>query len=59
MDQEVEIEQLELEGRIDTAFAELYELLLQSDRIEGEEALGMVAEAQAVWQNDEGSFGNE
>ena len=34
---------------ISSAFSNLYELLQKSDRLEADECLGLVAQAQAVW----------
>lgn len=39
--------------RIGEAFATLYKLLLEGDTIECDECLGLVAEAQAIWLNED------
>lgn len=39
--------------QIGEAFATLYKLLLEGDTIECEECLGLVAEAQAIWLNED------
>jgi len=39
--------------QISAAFANLYKLLLEGDTIECDECLGLVAEAQAIWLNED------
>ena len=56
IDQENEYRHMHLEAQITRKLTELYGLLSQSDRIEAEDALGHIANAQAIWLNDDGSF---
>ena len=56
MDQEQEHKQMQIETEIGKTFKKLYDLLLASDKIEAEEALGCVAEGKARWEADKGSF---
>ena len=46
-------EQNDLEIKIGKAFSDLYEMLVRCEKIEAEECLGMVAEAQAIWLNED------
>jgi hypothetical protein len=59
IDQQNEYLQAKIERAIYNKLNELYGLLLESDRLEASEVLGIVAEAKAVWENDTGSFGEE
>ena len=45
-----------IDARIAIRLKELYNLLQQSDRVEAEEILGMISEAEAIWLGDSSSI---